>query len=295
MNKLTISNGTEKINILLNDNKVIIGQNITAKNKIKQYLKSFFYAGDSEFRTENDSEMTLYLNDERLVFKRTAFFEVDSNYSIVEDCKLGTKSLIAKYYESVLNENEFFNSINTIDILFDSLATEISDCNELLKLLFTKMTSKQLIKLMKPYYFSEYQKDEFDLDYEDIIYFQLNIIQAIQKRSLVENTIVLVDVPIITSEVYEEICNIEHANTIVLTNNFIPTVDVQNIMIAESDYLDFADKYYVYEQFGEVNGERIIIEEVYNMIKRYLEQKYTYENVDSVEEIKSFSLKRIKI
>lgn len=295
MNKLTISNGNEKINILLNENKVIIGQNINAKNKIKQNLKSFFYAGDSEYRKENDSEISLYLNDERLIFKRTNFFEVDSNYSLVEDFKLGTKSLIGRYYECLLNENEFFNSINTIDILFDSLASEISDCNELLKLLFAKMTSKQLIKLMKPYYIDEYQKDEYDLDYNEIIYFQLMIIQEIQKRSLNENTIVLVDIPVITSDIYKQMCNVKNTYTIALTNNYVPAINVSNIMLAENDYLDFADEYYNYEQFGEINGERKTIEEVYKMIKRYLEQKYTYENVDVVEEIKSFSLKQINI
>ena len=282
MNKLTISNGNEKINILLNENKVIIGQNINAKNKIKQNLKSFFYAGDSEYRKENDSEISLYLNDERLIFKRTNFFEVDSNYSLVEDFKLGTKSLIGRYYECLLNENEFFNSINTIDILFDSLASEISDCNELLKLLFAKMTSKQLIKLMKPYYIDEYQKDEYDLDYNEIIYFQLMIIQEIQKRSLNENTIVLVDIPVITSDIYKQMCNVKNTYTIALTNNYVPAINVSNIMLAENDYLDFADEYYNYEQFGEINGERKTIEEVYKMIKRYLEQKYTYENVDVV-------------
>ena len=295
MNKLTISNGNEKINILLNENKVIIGQNINAKNKIKQNLKSFFYAGDSEYRKENDSEISLYLNDERLIFKRTNFFEVDSNYSLVEDFKFGTKSLIGRYYECLLNENEFFNSINTIDILFDSLASEISDCNELLKLLFAKMTSKQLIKLMKPYYIDEYQKDEYDLDYNEIIYFQLMIIQEIQKRSLNENTIVLVDIPVITSDIYKQMCNVKNTYTIALTNNYVPAINVSNIMLAESDYLDFADEYYNYEQFGEINGERKTIEEVYKMIKRYLEQKYTYENVDVVEEIKNFSLKQINI
>ena len=82
---------------------------------------------------------------------------------------------------------------------------------------------------------------------------------------------------------------------IALTNNYVPAINVSNIMLAESDYLDFADEYYNYEQFGEINGERKTIEEVYKMIKRYLEQKYTYENVDVVEEIKNFSLKQINI
>ncbi len=293
MNKLTVVNGNWKLNIFLNKNKVIIGQSIHAKNQIKQNIRAYFYAGDSEYRKENDIEAKLNLNDDTFMLKRTNFMEVNSDYSIVEDCKLGTKSLMAKYYECILNENEYFNSINTIDILFESLANEISDSNEFLKTIFAKMTAKQLIKLMKPYYFNEYQKDEFDLTYDEIISFQILLIQEIQKRSLYENTVILIDAPLITPDIYKQIAEIKNAYTIVLTNNYINSIDIQDVMLAENEFLDFADQYYIYEQFGEINGERKIIEEVYLMIKRYLEQKYAYKNADIVNEIKNFSLKQV--
>ena len=121
MNKLTLSNGWEKTDLIIQKNKIILGQNILQKYKIKQILKAYFNGADSEFRKENNIELTIKLDDEQLQLKRTGYFEVNDNYSITDDCKLGTKSILLKYFETILDDSILFDSINTIDILFESL------------------------------------------------------------------------------------------------------------------------------------------------------------------------------
>lgn len=96
MNKLTLSNGWEKIDLIIQKNKIILGQNILQKFKIKQILKEYFNGIDSEYRKENDIASIIKLDGEQLQLKRTGYYEVNDNYSITDDCKLGTKSILLK-------------------------------------------------------------------------------------------------------------------------------------------------------------------------------------------------------
>ena len=65
---------------------------------------------------------------DRLVLKKVNFFEVNLNFSIVEDCKMTAKSLIQSYLEIKLGNSEIQETVNTLEILFQALAEEVSDC-----------------------------------------------------------------------------------------------------------------------------------------------------------------------
>ena len=287
MNKLTLSNGWEKIDLIIQKNKIILGHNILQKYKIKQILKAYFNGVDSEYRKENNIESIIKLDGEQLQLKRTGYFEVNDNYSITDDCKLGTKSILLKYFETILDDSILFDSINTIDILFESLANDLSE-NSIIKPQFSKMTIKQLCKLIKPTYCEDYQKDEFDMAYEEIIILQLSLIEIIQNKSLYENTIVLVDIPYITDTVYKKINDIRNAFIIVLTNNYVNSINMEEIALFENETIDLADQYYIYELFGEIYGNRKTIREVYEMIQKFIKTKYTYVTVDFVKQIELF-------
>ena len=290
MNKLTLSNGWEKIDFIIHKNKIVLGQNVELKHKLKQILRSYFYGTDSEFRKENEKESSVLLDSNPLLIKRTNYFEINMDYSLTEDCKMGTKSIVSKYFETVLDDMELFNTINTLDILFESLSTEISE-NQMIQAQFLKMTVKQLLKLMKPCYIEEFQKDEFDISYEELILIQLYLINKIQEKTLAENSIVLVEIPRLTNEIYKKITEIKNAYVIVLTNNALESINVENYALFEENIIDFADQDYIYELFGEHNGERKTIEEVYMMINSYIKGFYAYKEVYIINQINNFSLK----
>ena len=67
--------------------------------------------------------------------------------------------MILKYLELRLQDMEYFDTINTINLLFESLSEELKDENGL-NTLFDAMDYKHLSKLINPCYFDELQKDE---------------------------------------------------------------------------------------------------------------------------------------
>lgn len=157
MNKITIKNGNNKYDITINRVKYVFSSN-QDEFKIKQSFRNYFSKNKSEFRKENGNSNKVLFNDKDLDVKRTLFVEINSDFSINEDCKLNSKSLILKYLELRLQDMEYFDTINTINLLFESLSEELKDENGL-NTLFDAMDYKHLSKLINPYYFDELQKD----------------------------------------------------------------------------------------------------------------------------------------
>ena len=85
-------------------------------------------------------------------------------------------------YKRQLQNKIYFDTIGTIDILLESLAEEMNE-DDSLNVRFNSVGYKQLIKMLTPFYIDEFQKDEFDLDYEQIILFQLQLVDYITKNS----------------------------------------------------------------------------------------------------------------
>ena len=126
----------------------------------------------SENRTENNISTKIFINEKEIELKNNMFIEISEMYSLNEDKKLTTKSLMLKYLEIKLQNQDYFDTISTIDILLNSLSEEIND-ESMLKIMFNGANYKQLIKMLSPYYEDELQKDEFDLTRDELILFQL--------------------------------------------------------------------------------------------------------------------------
>ena len=192
MNKITIKNGNKKYDITINRVKYVFSSN-QDEFKIKQSFRNYFSKNKSEFRKENGNSNKVLFNDKDLDVKRTLFVEINSNFSINEDCKLNSKSLILKYLELRLQDMEYFDTINTINLLFESLSEELKDENGL-NTLFDSMDYKHLSKLINPYYFDELQKDEYDLTFEELLLFQIKLIKYISlNNNFYEYIIVFID------------------------------------------------------------------------------------------------------
>ena len=83
MNKITIDNGSNSIDIQMDHKKYIIGNNMQEKRNLELMIKQFFQKTESEYRSENNLEAKILMDGEAVSNKRMLFFE--TNYICLFD------------------------------------------------------------------------------------------------------------------------------------------------------------------------------------------------------------------
>lgn len=289
MNKITIKNGNNKYDITINRVKYVFSSN-QDKFKIKQSFRNYFSKNKSEFRKENGNSNKVLFNDKDLDVKRTLFVEINSDFSINEDCKLNSKSLILKYLELRLQDREYFDTINTINLLFESLSEELKDENGL-KTLFDVMDYKHLSKLINPYYFDELQKDEYDLTFEELLLFQIKLIKYISlNNNFYEYIIVFIDLDEVTQNLIQQINSLLNCYVICFSKNYVLEMS-DDAAIIENEVFDLSNIEEVYAYFYQKSSNILPIEEVRLYMKQYIIDKYTYKKIDIIDELIKYGSK----
>lgn len=289
MNKITIKNGNNKYDITINRVKYVFSSN-QDEFKIKQSFRNYFSKNKSEFRKENGNSNKVLFNDKDLDVKRTLFVEINSDFSINEDCKLNSKSLILKYLELRLQDMEYFDTINTINLLFESLSEELKDENGL-NTLFDAMDYKHLSKLINPYYFDELQKDEYDLTFEELLLFQIKLIKYISlNNNFYEYIIVFIDLDEVTQNLIQQINSLLNCYVICFSKNYVLEMS-DDAAIIENEVFDLSNIEEVYAYFYQKSSNILPIEEVRLYMKQYIIDKYTYKKIDIIDELIKGSVK----
>lgn len=289
MNKITIKNGNNKYDITINRVKYVFSSN-QDEFKIKQSFRNYFSKNKSEFRKENGNSNKVLFNDKDLDVKRTLFVEINSDFSINEDCKLNSKSLILKYLELRLQDREYFDTINTINLLFESLSEELKDENGL-KTLFDVMDYKHLSKLINPYYFDELQKDEYDLTFEELLLFQIKLIKYISlNNNFYEYIIVFIDLDEVTQNLIQQINSLLNCYVICFSKNYVLEMS-DDAAIIENEVFDLSNIEEVYAYFYQKSSNILPIEEVRLYMKQYIIDKYTYKKIDIIDELIKYGSK----
>ena len=289
MNKITIKNGNKKYDITINRVKYVFSSN-QDEFKIKQSFRNYFSKNKSEFRKENGNSNKVLFNDKDLDVKRTLFVEINSDFSINEDCKLNSKSLILKYLELRLQDMEYFDTINTINLLFESLSEELKDENGL-NTLFDAMDYKHLSKLINPYYFDELQKDEYDLTFEELLLFQIKLIKYISlNNNFYEYIIVFIDLDEVTKNLIQQINSLLNCYVICFSKNYVLEMS-DDAAIIENEVFDLSNIEEVYAYFYQKSSNILPIEEVRLYMKQYIIDKYTYKKIDIIDELIKYGSK----
>lgn len=219
------------------------------------------------------------------------FIEISETYSLNEDKKLTTKSLMLKYLESKLQNQEYFDTISTIDILLNSLSEEVND-ESMLKIMFNGTNYKQLIKMLSPYYEDELQKDEFDLSRDELILFQLDLIEYISDHnSKYYNIFVFGKLDNLSNKILHKINAIEKIKLIIFTNCYNDLMDVQNTSLLQDKIIDFADMEQIYYDLSQKSLQTYTLQEVEQMTMDYLQQACTHKTHDVYRELDHFSIK----
>lgn len=290
MNLLTIKNGINKWNLQMNHVKYIISDS-SMNYTLLQAIRLFTSKDKSENRTENNISTKMFINEKEIELKNNMFIEISEMYSLNEDKKLTTKSLMLKYLESKLQNQEYFDTISTIDILLNSLSEEVND-ESLLKIMFNGANYKQLIKMLSPYYEDELQKDEFDLTRDELILFQLDLVEYISNHnSKYDNIFVFGKLDNLSEKLISKIKKIKNIKLIIFTNYYNDLMNVQNTALLQDKIIDLADMEQIYYDLSQKSLQTYTLQEVEQMTIDYLQQTYTHKEHDMYQELDYFSIK----
>lgn len=290
MNLLTIKNGTKKWNLQMNHVKYIISDSST-NYTLLQAIRLFTSKDKSESRTENNISTKMFINEKEIELKNNMFIEISETYSLNEDKKLTTKSLMLKYLEIKLQNQEYFDTISTIDILLNSLSEEVND-ESLLKITFNGANYKQLIKMLSPYYEDELQKDEFDLTRDELVLFQLDLVEYISNHnSKYDNIFVFGKLDNLSDRILQKINKIQNVKFMIFTNYYNDLMNVQNAVLLQDKIIDFADMEQIYYNLSQKSLQTYTLQEVEQMTIDYLQQTYTHKIHDIYQELDHFSIK----
>lgn len=290
MNLITIKNGTNKWNLQMNHVKYIISDS-SMNYTMLQAIRLFASKDKSENRTENNISTKIFINEKEIELKNNMFIEISEMYSLNEDKKLTTKSLMFKYLEIKLQNQEYFDTISTIDILLNSLSEEVND-ESMLKIMFNGTNYKQLIKMLSPYYEDELQKDEFDLTRDELFLFQLDLVEYISNHnSKYDNIFVFGKLDNLSDKILHKMNKIENIKLIIFTNYYNDLMNVQNAALLQDKIIDFADMEQIYYDLSQKSLQTYTLQEVEQMSINYLQQTYTHNIHDIYQELDHFSIK----
>lgn len=280
MIKLTICKGNEKNDIYVNHHNYLVGNNYKIKTDIlRTVLRYYSCYKPSEYAIENNNIPALLINDQLISIKETLMFYENGEYHLNEECKLSSKTLMNRYMELLLSDQQFCETINTINILMESLGIELSQ-SSILSSNFIAMVPKQLIKLMNPFYCKdELIRDEYDLSIEEIILIQLEMIEYISIHDTSKSMILIcLVIPEITKEISRKIQDLKYCIILIFEQYPKKTIEnIENYYICENVCVDLANEEDLYEKICDNHKKLLSLEEGREYMKKYLEKNGTPE------------------
>ena len=249
-----IKNGNNAI--LIDKYKFIFGFDMNTKFFIRNYLKKYFDKDSkSEYEIEKNIKSNVLINEKFIDLKQYNYVELYDMYDIKDDFKMGTKSLILKYYDLYLDKIEYNDLFITTNNLLKSLEEDINlnigfnDFN--VNGLFIDLSKKSLLKMIELNTLKEeLEISPYILTYEEILILQLELIKKIAKLDHNKEYIALIEVPIISNALIKSIIHdIDNLNILVFScvieDNI--KIDIDSIAIINNDIIDLYDDEQLYE------------------------------------------------
>lgn len=249
-----IKNGNNAI--LIDKYKFIFGFDMNTKFFIRNYLKKYFDKDSkSEYEIEKNIKSNVLINEKFIDLKQYNYVELYDLYDIKDDFKMGTKSLILKYYDLYLDKIEYNDLFITTNNLLKSLEEDINlnigfnDFN--VNGLFIDLSKKSLLKMIELNILKEeLEISPYILTYEEILILQLELIKKIAKLDHNKEYIALIEVPIISNALVKSIIHdIDNLNILVFSCIVEDSIkiDIDSIAIINNDIIDLYDDEQLYE------------------------------------------------
>jgi hypothetical protein len=256
MNKIKVTTNKETIDFTIGPRKFFLGPNYSSKYEIIQAFRKVYYKMDtSEYEEECQINQKIEIDGKEVESRKSVLFEVNSSFQIDSDLKLGSKSLLQRYLEFKLVNIEYNETLGAINILFDDLLTDVNEMIGLergdfnITLTVEELTTKQLLKLFS----ADIIKDELcanccNLSYDEIILYQLELINAIASEFDLKDYFVLIDVQRVSKTILEYLKKNERSNLyyMVFCDQKM-AVSVEEVVYFKDRTIDFFDDNQLYE------------------------------------------------
>lgn len=286
MNQINIYNNESSFVFQINKVKYMLGFNYLLKYQFLQIIRQFYSRMNSEKREEYGIVNHVLIDNEEVNPRSSMLWEIKDTYSLTEDLKLGTKSLVTMYLETKMQNTLYFDSMNTIEILFNSLEEEIND-NDEINVLFNSVNAKTLLKFMKAIIREEdLQLDEYDLSCEQIIMLQIKMITYIMQHKVFNSKpIVIVHISELTQEINEAIWNIPNVCVFIFMDEYNPIINTKYITLFESSFVDCDDLESIYQIVDQRYCKLVLLNDLEEHMKTYLMKYYSKVHTNILEYI----------
>lgn len=248
MKKINIKKGSRQFSFHINHIKYCIGLNHQSKYELKKIIFEYFHNTKiTEYSENNTGKALISINDHEISKKDCLFYYVHHQYSLQDDLKLSTKSLISKYLEVLLSQSDYIDTIQSINILLESFALELD--SQVITSQFITQTPKSLLKLLIPLYMiNDEQANEFDLSYDNIIILQLQMIKYIS-NDMTKSVFCLIEIPELTQSIYEYIHLLDQCIVIVILTSSTVLIELKDVYYMSNINIDCDNDEQIYEIF----------------------------------------------
>lgn len=248
MNKLVFKKGNIQFSFNINHIKYCVGLNYQSKYELKKIIFEYFHNTKiTEYSENNTGKALISIDNLEINKKNSLFYYVHHQYSLQDDLKLSTKSLISKYLEILLSQIDYNDTIQSINILLESFALELD--SQIITSQFITQTPKSLLKLLMPFYMiNDEHANEFDLSYDDIIILQLQMIKYIS-NDITKYVFCLIEIPELTHSIYEYIQSLDQCLVIVILTSSTVLIELKDIYYMSNINIDCDNDEQIYEIF----------------------------------------------
>lgn len=277
MNKLTIKKGNKKYEFGINNIKYILGNHIEEKYEFMQIIKEVMLnIKDTDYSLKNIGHAEILFNDKPINNKTMNYFFINENYSINNDLKLTSQSIISKYLEIMISKTDNIDTINTINILLESFSDELD--TDIIYPRFITYTPKQFLKILNPLFLKNNdQSNEYDLSYNEIIIFQLKMINYISNNQKNNKVLCLIDIPKLTKEIHDYIKTMDQCYVIISTLIYETNLILEDIYLIDDITLDLQNEEELYNFF--INKGINTIQEAKDNMKIIIKNKLDFTSI----------------
>ena len=273
--KITIKNLNDKIDIIVDKVKLICGDDFESRDKIKKVLiNKFNKIGISDFAEDKHISEVLF-DDEPININDFIFFCVDANYDLIQDTKLGSKSLALEYVNSLFDDIEYLDEYQTINNLLVNLLEERIENAEyyIRSNIECMLTKKLLVKLIELSFLNDDTTiNNYDLTLEERIMVQLNMIKQISLTTK-KNVLLLIECPIVSKTIIDKLKEFDVLSLVIFDKIVEDAYD--DILILDKVRIDVSDEDALYELCFNDKTAYYTIEEMKNkMIDNYVKPRF---------------------
>lgn len=292
MQKISIKGIFNRYEFGVNNVKYILGNNYQNKyDLINTIRKVFNKVEDSEFLFESNINTYFKINDEPINIRKTKFYEVNNFYNLSDEFKLRSNSTVLSFLEQLFLDIEYNDLVNTINILQQDLATEMSkivneEINKYnMNISIEDINIKNLLKRIEIKMSKDnLSSNQYDLNYNENIIGQIELIEIISKKNKLYNHLALIDIPVITPDITNKLNQINNNNLILIVvsndyrlNNF--NININDCYIINKVLIDLSDDISLYNDIIMELPTKITLEEIKLSLNNYINNLNWTDNI----------------